>query len=103
MSRLLRTSAIALVIAILFSGGHPQRGQQPGSPLQADLQSYVQSTRLAQASNLTKFSFGVYSDLHMIESSDWGLTRTQWQGLLRQWRDAGHSFGVIVGDLGYGN
>ena len=68
----------------------------------ADLQAHV-TTRTASYRDLSAFSFGVYSDIHMIENVDFGLTRTQWAKLLTQWRDAGHLFGMIVGDLGYGN
>ncbi len=100
MSRLRKLFILPLfVIAAAASQPH---GQTLGSPLQADLQLYMQS-RTAAFAGLSRFSFGVYSDIHMIEISDWGLTRAQWQGLLRQWRNAGHSFGMVVGDLGYGN
>ena len=39
----------------------------------------------------------------MIENQNYGLTRLQWQGLLSQWRDDGQLFGMVLGDLGYGN
>ena len=50
---------------------------------------------------MTSFSFGVYSDIHVIENPSYGLTRAQWQRVLTQWRDSGALFGMIVGDLGY--
>ena len=38
----------------------------------------------------------------MAEPNYYALNRSQWQDVLRQWRNAGHIFGMIVGDLGYG-
>ena len=59
----------------------------------ANLQSYI-AARTAAFSNLNQFSFGVYSDIHMIESADWGNATTTlnavpdsfWQ--LVQWHTA---------------
>jgi hypothetical protein len=102
MSHAVRTLAAVALLAVVYLALPPAHGQSFGSPVQADLQTYM-ATRTSAFQNLTRFSFGVYSDIHMIEAADWGLTRTQWQGELRQWRDAGHLFGLIVGDLGYGN
>ena len=92
-----------VVLAAIFGCGllSASHGQSVGSAVQADIQAWVRS-RTAVHSNLTRFSFGVYSDIHMTETSTAVLTRANWATLLRQWRDAGHTFGLIVGDLGYG-
>src|SRR5713226_2407394 len=62
--------------------------------IQADLQSYIASKTAAYA-GLTKFSFGVYSDIHMSAesgSSAWVLTRTDWANALTYWRNRGDLF-----------
>src|SRR5713101_9912144 len=72
--------------------------------IQADLQSYIASKTAAYAS-LTKFSFGVFSDIHMSAESGgsvWVLTRADWPNALTYWRNRGDLFDLIVGDLGYG-
>src|SRR6187551_733679 len=77
-------------------------GSQGGANVHADLQAYF-AGRVAALGAPATFSFAVYSDIHMIENASYGLTRAQWQRLLSRWRDNGNLFGVIVGDLGYGN
>lgn len=67
----------------------------------ADMQAYM-AARTAAYAGLTSFSFGVYSDIHMIEDPSFGLMRPQWQRLIQRWRDSGDLFGLIIGDLGYG-
>ena len=41
-------------------------------------------------------------DIHLSHGATYVLTKDEWQDLLGRWRDAGSLFGVIVGDLGYG-
>ena len=77
------------------------QGQVVVPPVAGDLQAYI-ATQTAALTNTNNFSFGVYSDIHMIENPSYGLTRVQWQHLLTNWRDRGDLFGIIVGDLGYG-
>jgi hypothetical protein len=67
----------------------------------ADMQAHM-AARTAAWAGLTNFSFGVYSDIHMVEDQTWGLMRPQWQRLIQRWRDSGDLFGLIIGDLGYG-
>jgi hypothetical protein len=71
------------------------------SLVNADMQAYM-AARTAPWANMTTFSFGVYSDIHMMEDQFYGLTRLQWTHLIQRWRDSGNLFGLIVGDLGYG-
>lgn len=91
--------AVALLsLPLLFVDVH---GKVTDSAVNADLQAYIAS-RTAPYASVTSFSFGVFSDIHMIESTAGGLSRLQWQHLLTRWRDLGNLFGLIVGDLGYG-
>jgi Bacterial Ig domain len=102
MTRAMPVLTAAALLASAFVLAPSVQGQLTGSLVQSNLQAYMQA-RTAAYAGMTKFSFGVYSDIHMIENAAYGLTRTQWQDLLRQWRDAGHLFSMVIGDLGYGN
>ena len=91
--------ALVLAVVCVVAGLAANAGD---ATVHEDLQAYF-ANRTAAYRDLSTFSFGVYSDIHMIENVDFGLTRTQWAKHLTQWRDAGHLFGMILGDLGYGN
>src|SRR5690242_5891058 len=92
---LLGLTAVAS-LAIVTSRLSGQSAASEGA-VQSDLQAYMAS-RAAAYANLTSFSFAVYSDIHMTETSTAVLTRQTWQNLLTNWRDTGNTFGVIVGD-----
>ena len=101
MTRFKATVGAIVVLVGFFTATLP--GRQGGSEalVQANLQAYM-NARTAAFSGITNFSFGVYSDIHMCECGSSTFTRAQWAGLLTTWRDVGNLFGVIVGDLGYG-
>jgi Big-like domain-containing protein/calcineurin-like phosphoesterase family protein len=101
--RLARNMLGTLGLLVLVWAASELLAQTAGdTAIHNDLQAYA-AAMTAAFQNVTNFSFGVYSDIHMIENPDSGLTRAQWASLITQWRDKGHLFGLIVGDLGYGN
>src|SRR5579862_8326253 len=102
MKRLPYILVCATVALSLYVASTPMQGQSNNPAVQSDLQAYIQG-RTVPLQGLTKFSFGVFSDLHMTEMSNAVITRAQWADILRMWRNAGDAFGIIVGDLGYGN
>src|SRR5690348_867497 len=80
-----KATMVAMVVALVAIA---VRGQEANS-FQSELQRYF-TARASSFGAPTTFSFGVYSDIHMIENPAYGLTRIQWQRLLSRWRDDGN-------------
>ena len=91
------TGSVGVLALLIFS----LTGKADESGVQANMQAYM-AARTAAYRDVNIFSFGVFSDIHMSGDNVAVYSRAQWQTLLTRWRDLGHLFGVIVGDLGYG-
>ena len=89
-----------LVIFAAFQGG--TTGQVAPDAVHQDLQRHFETQVEPGLAGLTQFTFGVTGDIHLSPRDVRVLTRAGWESLLAGWRDAGHQFGLIVGDLGFG-